>query len=295
MRGLSAAASLASLWLAVACRDDARHDVIAQDASPVPDAASPLEPRDAASRDGEHADGCAPSCEAGARMDARPTDAAASKDASGGPGPLRDAEPDRAVAADASRSPAHEEAGPPPGYPPPPYGTTKGDVLPYLRWQGYVGAEDGPDAGLVSDQTWKAYSSDDLRTSGKTLALLHVSDFDCPGCRRAALHLGASGLSVVAAGGLVVEVLASQAFAYTPATRTALDAWVTSYDLKTTSLIDRDAPALATFHAVGVRDTALVVSLPDMHVLWRETGDLSGVTPTSAEDAMTEMLLRLGK
>ena len=45
--------------------------------------------------------------------------------------------------------------------------------------------------------------------------------------------------------------------------------------------------------AVGVRDTALIVSLPDLRILWRATGDLSGIEPTSAEDALVEIRSRL--
>jgi hypothetical protein len=293
MRRFSAIASLASLWLATACDAEPRASGAPDDASV--EAGPTRERPDARTGGASFRDGCAHCSEATADREARGSDATPpSRDAATSVGAASDTGPDRVGVVSDGRSPASGEEAGPPGYPPGPYGTMPGDTLPFLRWQGYVASEDGADAGLVASLPWMLYSTDDMRRSGKTLALFHLSDFDCPGCRRAGMKLAAGGPSLVDAGGLVVEVLGSRAFS-SPAERADLDAWVASYDFETTALMDADGHALATLNAVGVRDTALVVQLPELRILWRFTGDLSGVTPTSAEAGLDEMHRRLGR
>jgi len=172
---------------------------------------------------------------------------------------------------------------PPAGYPEGPYGTHVGDTLPFLRWVGYV--ERDADAGLVSDGPFTPYSSDDLRRSGKRLALVHLADFDCPGCNHAATVLAARAPSAEREGAAVVEVLGSIYIQAAPADRAHLDAWITTYELHVTSVIDAPGHELATLNDFGIRETALVVNLPTMRIEYRSTGNLAPDGPTSLDDA----------
>jgi hypothetical protein len=180
----------------------------------------------------------------------------------------------------------------PPGYPTGPYGgRAVGDVLRNLRWEGYV--NDGATA-LSSTEPYVPYSLDDLHRSGKPWLLLHVADFDCAGCRSAASDMATLGPGVVTAGGAVVEVLASEGFTFV-ADRTHLDAWLATYDLRVTSVIDAPGHGLETLHVVGVRETSLIVDLATMKIVWMMNGDLGGVDPSSINAAAAEMHRRLGK
>ncbi|HEX3596272.1 MAG TPA: hypothetical protein VHU80_14280 [Polyangiaceae bacterium] len=194
---------------------------------------------------------------------------------------LRDAAAE-AAAQDAGAEAAADAASNPEGYPRGHYGTQVGDILPFLRWQGYVDASG--DGGLVSDGPFSAYSSDDMRRSGKRLALLHVADFDCPGCNHAVTVLATGAHAVEERGALVVEVLGSFEFT-NAADRKHLDAWIGAYDLTMTSVIDAPGHPLTTLNDVGVRETALVVDPTTMRVVFRMTGDLAGIGPASLSGA----------
>src|SRR5262245_18439499 len=133
-----------------------------------------------------------------------------------------------------------------------------------------------------------------MRRSGREVALVHVADFDCPGCNNAASILAKGAKAFVDAGGLVVEVLGSQGF-FNPADRAHLDAWVNTYDFVTTSVIDAPGQELATRDAMEIRETALVVDLTTMRVVFRMTGDLAGIEPASLCGAFPEMHRRLAR
>lgn len=184
------------------------------------------------------------------------------------------------------------DAGPtvPPGYPAGPYGTSVGETFPYLVWVGHVNESA---SGLSRDVPSSGYTSDDLRRSGRPYALVHVSDFDCPGCNSAARALVTEGPAMVAEGAAVVEVLGSQGFFY-PATDASLTAWLTTYDLTVTAVIDAPGHALETLHAAGVRETAVIVDLSTMKVVWKDYGDQSGMDPPSIDAASVEMRKLIG-
>jgi hypothetical protein len=59
-------------------------------------------------------------------------------------------------------------------YPSGPYGNNLGDTMPNLSWQGYV--NDAADA-LSTTKPFGPYSMDDLRKSGRPLALMHLSEY----------------------------------------------------------------------------------------------------------------------
>jgi hypothetical protein len=176
---------------------------------------------------------------------------------------------------DADRSPA--------GYPKGHYGTEVGNTFPFLRWEGYV--EGRVDGGLVSDGPWTTYSSDDLRRSGKRLAIVHLTDFDCPGCRHAATELDARMADAGTDDPAVVEILGSISIQAAPADRNHLQAWITTYGLYVTTVIDAPGHELATLNSFGIRETALVVELATMQVVYRSTGNLAPNGPTGLDDA----------
>jgi hypothetical protein len=171
----------------------------------------------------------------------------------------------------------------PAGYPRGHYGTQVGDTFPFLQWQGYV--EGGADAGLVSNGAWTAYNSDDLRRSGKQWAIVHLTDFDCPGCRHAATQLAARVTDAGADGPAVVEVLGSISIQALPADRAHLEAWITTYALNVTAVIDAPGHAFATLQSFGVRETALVLDLATMQIVFRSTGNLAPDGPTGLDEA----------
>jgi hypothetical protein len=203
-----------------------------------------------------------------------------------------DAAPRDAAPGDAATESAAPDAEVlPAGYPAGHYGTELGNTFPFLRWEGYVA--EAPDAGLVSDGPFTDYSSDDMRRSGKTLALLHIADFDCPGCNHAATVLAAGAPAAEEAGALLVEVLGSFEFT-NPADRAHLDAWIRTYELTMTSVIDSPGHGLTTLTDVGIRETALVIDLTTMQIVFRMTGDLSGIGPSSLDSAFTYLHDHLG-
>lgn len=57
---------------------------------------------------------------------------------------------------------------------PGPYGNKEGSVIGNLNWMGYVA--DAADV-IVDAKPYGAYSLDAARRSGKTYALLHISEF----------------------------------------------------------------------------------------------------------------------
>jgi hypothetical protein len=133
---------------------------------------------------------------------------------------------------------------------------------------------------------------DALRRSGRPYALLHFADFDCPGCRNGARDLALLGGGIAQAGGAVVEVLITQDY-FSVANRSHLDAWVATYDLTVTSVIDASDRELESYRRIGIRETTLVVDLSTMKVVWRLTGDLFGIDPSSVSAGAAEILARL--
>lgn len=58
------------------------------------------------------------------------------------------------------------------GYPAPPYGNQVGEVMPLLLWEGYI----NPNADAVATtQPYVDWSTDDVRTSGVSHALVHLA------------------------------------------------------------------------------------------------------------------------
>jgi hypothetical protein len=98
----------------------------------------------------------------------------------------------------------------------------------------------------------------------------------------------------VDAGGAVVEVLGSRAYTL-PSTRQDLDAWLATYDLGVTSVIDASGHDLESLTALVVREVVVIVDLASMRIVWRFNGDLAGIDPSSINAAAAEMHRRLGR
>jgi hypothetical protein len=193
--------------------------------------------------------------------------------------------------ADAASADAADGAGVGP-YPPGPYGSKVGSIFPNLELRGYV---NDTAVGLANLEPWvEPYTLEDLRKSGGRYALVHISAWFCPGCKHAAADLATLGKGLVDAGGRVVEIL-SQKTGSTPALRPDLDAWIDSYDLTVTSMIDSAATPLGAVKAVGVRETVVILELPSMKVVYMDHGDTTGKTASSIIAAAAEMHALLGK
>jgi hypothetical protein len=160
-----------------------------------------------------------------------------------------------------------------------------------MTWSGY-----GDDAANVVAATlpYGSYSLDDARKSGKHYAMINLAESDCPGCQKSAGEIASGGPSVVAAGGVVIEVLETTGFT-TQATKTSLDAWINKYQLPVTTVKDPDGTGTATLNALGQREQAYIIDLTTMKIVQIIQGDITGIGATSGGKAMTEMHTLLGK
>jgi hypothetical protein len=106
--------------------------------------------------------------------------------------------------------------------------------------------------------------------------------------------LVAQGPGIVAAGGKIVEILSS--YALGQATTVAhLDAWITTPNLNVTAMIDGPDTPMAALTAAGIRETAWIVEMPSMKIVWMSHGDVTGQRPPTIVEAATEMHNLLGK
>lgn len=168
-------------------------------------------------------------------------------------------------------------------YPAGPYGSQVDDVFPPLVWDGFVNESA---VGLATTKPFVPYSMDDVRKTCRKYALVHNSEFTCPGCKNSADWLGTKGggKQVVDAGGVVVELLQSNNF--NPSNQTALETWILAYDLTVTSLIDAStADPNQTETALGIRETTWIVDLETMKILNKFSGSIQGIGTPSAEAA----------
>ena len=82
---------------------------------------------------------------------------------------------------------------------------------------------------------------------------------------------------------------------FMPATRTDLDAWIETYGLTVTSLLDAPGSSGQTLQTLGIREATAIVQLPGMNIVWFDDGDQSGALRTGADTAIDEMLGLLGQ
>ena len=94
------------------------------------------------------------------------------------------------------------------------------------------------------------------------------------------------------AGGVVVEVLMTKVGG--AVSRSDLDAWVNNYKLPVTSMKDPDNTGTPTFNTLGVRETIFELDLRTMKIIKVIHGSTSGTPPSSAKQAIFDMLVLLG-
>lgn len=177
------------------------------------------------------------------------------------------------------------------GYPSGPYGFNVGDVITNITWIGYP--DDAADA-VATTKPYVTYSLDDARKSGNKYLMLNLAESLCPGCQKSAGELTAGGPAVVAAGGVVVEILETTGFT-TQATKTSLDAWINKYQLPITTVKDQDNAGTYTLTNLGGREHAYIIDLTTMKILQIISGDITGAGATSGGKGLTEMHTLLGK
>src|SRR5450432_38391 len=175
-------------------------------------------------------------------------------------------------------------------YPAGPYGNAEGDVFPPLVWEGYV--DPNADA-IATTKSYGTYSMDDVRKGGKAYALVHTSDFVDPGSKNAANDLEADAPTLVINGAVIVEIVIGNAGS--APTKTNLDAWVNTFSLPVTSVIDPSAQPLASFTALGRRELAFIVDLATMKIAKKYVGSLIGQPPSSVVMAEPDLHTFLGK
>lgn len=93
---------------------------------------------------------------------------------------------------------------------------------------------------------------------------------------------------IIDAGGKVVEILT------TPASRTDLDAWITTYNLNVSTFMDAPNSMMTALTVATIRETVWIVELPTMKILYVNHGDVTGLSAPSV-DAATSMILTLLK
>jgi hypothetical protein len=176
-------------------------------------------------------------------------------------------------------------------YPPGPYGKTVGSVIENLKWIGY---SDPAANTLATNEPYAAYSLDDARKSGMRYAMFNLGDFNCVSCQQSAMELASGAASVVAAGGVVIEVLTSTNIGASPATQTDLQNWINNFSLVNTTVKDPDGAGTYTLDNYGPREQAYIIDLSTMKIVDIEVGVIDG-TPHSAGQGLSKMHMLLGK
>jgi hypothetical protein len=90
------------------------------------------------------------------------------------------------------------------------------------------------------------------------------------------------GKQIIDAGGKVIEVLDD--------TRANLDAWITTHNLNITSLIDAPGMAGKTLTLLGIRETSIIIKMPEMKIVYLNHGNQSGFGDTGVVAAKAEIV-----
>ena len=90
-------------------------------------------------------------------------------------------------------------------------------------------------------------------------------------------------------GGAVVEILMTpDPQAASP--QAGLNTWITTFGLNITAVLPRDG---MTQSVLGVRETAYIVNLSTMKIVWKFNGNLAGIGDSSGKVGVTEILKSL--
>jgi len=90
------------------------------------------------------------------------------------------------------------------------------------------------------------------------------------------------GKQIIDAGGKVLEVVDD--------TRASLDAWITTHNLNITSLIDAPGMAGTTLTLLGIRETTVIIKMPEMKIVYLNHGNQTGLGDPGIDAATTQIL-----
>lgn len=94
---------------------------------------------------------------------------------------------------------------------------------------------------------------------------------------------------MLAAGGMVLEILESTAGGFTP--RTNLDAWVNTYRLPVSVAIDPPAERVTrTLMTYGIRESLFIVDLRTMRIVNKFNGSVAGIGDSSITMGIARIL-----
>jgi hypothetical protein len=91
---------------------------------------------------------------------------------------------------------------------------------------------------------------------------------------------------------VIVEVLATNVGS--PPTRNNLNAWITTFGLPVTALIDPAGVGTRTLTTYGIRESTFIVDLSTMLIVFKVNGSTAGVGPSGVSQAIPRMLELLG-
>lgn len=101
------------------------------------------------------------------------------------------------------------------------------------------------------------------------------------------------GKSVTDAGGVIVEILGTKAGGAVK--KADLDAWITTYKLPVTSVIDTPAgSSTKTLTFFGIRETCVIVDVKTMKIVRKINGSVTGTGDSSVKQLVPEILKLLG-
>lgn len=94
------------------------------------------------------------------------------------------------------------------------------------------------------------------------------------------------------AGGVIVEVLETTSIG--PVSRADLDAWVNTYRLPVTTVIDPPAERVTrSYMNYGIRESMFVVDLRTGRIVNKYNGSVAGIGPSSVTAAVDRILTLL--
>lgn len=169
--------------------------------------------------------------------------------------------------------------GAPSGYPAGPYGSAVGDVLPNFTFQGYFSPEST--SGLSSSQPFGVVTFDQLRTSGKKYAFIHLEATWCSSCMAAAQTMVAQAAKLISKGGLMMGILVEGTSPSDPtnvATKSDLDRFIGKAMAPYSYSLDSVAPQpqLEKYFKCE-RDQSLIVDLQTMKIVQMASAAEGGV------------------
>ena len=93
---------------------------------------------------------------------------------------------------------------------------------------------------------------------------------------------------MIRAGGTIVEVLASTSNG--PPTRGNLDAWVSTFRLPVTVVMDPPGSGTVSLRTLGVRESTFIVDTRTMEIVEKYNGSVAGIGASGVAQAIPRML-----